>query len=397
MPSEKSTHQIFFRVKDQAGGTLAVSFSAETLQKRIAEEYETSVNNRCLLNQQVQKELSDFNPLGSTMQKNEILLESGTNEVEVLVFSVGVYRLGINVAKVREILPSQNITSLPKTHPSVLGCFRLRDVVVPCVSLHIQLKQEKPEPNNYKLILTEFNHTQMAFIVDKVERIYRLSWEKILPVPGIVNNSRSPVTAVTNLDNSLVIMLDFETIASQISHQKSLEATVENTKSVPRGDMRVIVVDDSNTVRKALEATLKNSGYNQVKAFENGRLAWDWFQEQANISSDANDIADVVISDVEMPAMDGFHLTLNIKKNPVLKKIPVILYSSILTPDNHKKGEAVGADAQITKPELTRVVRLADEFILKKLNSAEVGSGETAFAVPTIDSLPLTNTPIGVV
>lgn len=328
--------------------------------------------------------------------KNEILLESGTNEVEVLVFSVGVYRLGINVAKVREILPSQSITSLPKMHPSVLGCFRLRDVVVPSVSLHLQLKQPRPEHDDYKLILTEFNRSQLAFIVDRVERIYRLSWEQILPIPSVVNNSRSPVTAVTNLDDSLVIMLDFETIATQIAQQKSIDGAIENALGVPRDRMKVIVVDDSNTVRKALESTLQTSGYGKVIAFENGRLAWDWLQAQVRSATSSRDVADVLISDVEMPAMDGFHLTRNIKKHAQLNSMPVILYSSILTPDNFKKGEAVGADAQITKPELSRAVELADEFIMKrdtKTQAAEVSKPITAVA-PTQVFHPTANVPV---
>jgi two-component system, chemotaxis family, chemotaxis protein CheV len=308
------------------------------------------------------------------LHKIDILLESGTNEVEILVFSVGVYRLGINVAKVREILPAQSITQLPKMHPSVVGCFRLRDTVVPCVSLHKQLKQEYGDAANCKMILTEFNHSQMAFIVDRVERIHRLSWEKVLPVPNVVANSESPVTAVTNLDGSLVIMLDFETIASRIAFRKEWETTISNPDSVPRNQFKMIVVDDSNTIRKALHATLHNSGYTNVTSFENGRIAWDWFQDQVSSASPGNRIADIVISDVEMPSMDGFHLTRNIKQHPALRHIPVILYSSILTPDNHKKGTAVGADAQITKPELGRVVLLADEFALQILRTQEENS-----------------------
>ena len=291
------------------------------------------------------------------------------NEVEVLVFRVGVYRLGINVANVRELLSSQPICQLPKAHPSVVGCFRLRDVVVPCVSLHRHLNQGPRGPAECNLILTEFNHCQTAFIVDEVERIHRLGWEGILPVLSIATNSSCPVTAVTNLDGSLVAMVDFETITASISPTNQVPATVGNPNGVPRDSLRILVVDDSATVRNALRATLANSGYTQVVCFEHGREAWNWIQHCMRDATDVRQVAHVVVSDVEMPSMDGLHLTRKIKEHRQLCELPVVLYSSILTPDNRKKGEAVGADAQITKPELARVVELADELALKRSNS----------------------------
>ena len=303
--------------------------------------------------------------LTSILFEKEILLESGTNEVEILVFRVGVYRLGINVAKVREILPAPHLTHLPKAHPSVVGCFQLRDVVVPTVSLHRHLEQSREDTAESVLILTEFNHSQTAFIVDEVERIHRISWEDIMPAPSIVTTGESPVTAVTNLENRLVALLDFETIAAEISQESSDETAVVNPLGICRDTIRVLVADDSTTVRRALEKTLRNSGYVHVTCFEHGRQAWDWIQKRFQETNDVTEIADVLISDVEMPAMDGLHLTRNIKTHPQLKALPVVLYSSILTPDNHKKGAAVGADAQLTKPELSRVVEVVDKIAMQ--------------------------------
>ena len=302
--------------------------------------------------------------LGNLLLKNDILLESGTNEVEILVFRIGGYRLGINVAKVREILPSQRITRLPESHPSVVGCFRLRDIVIPCVSLekHLGLEACPETPNN--LILTEFNKSQIAFLVDEVERIHRIDWEQIAPAPQVVIDCHSTVTAVTNLEGHLVLMLDFELITAEIGKNDFSSVAVENPNDLPRESVRVMVVDDSPTVRCALESTLQDSDYGQVFAFENGRQAWEWLQKRLSETSTVSEIADLVISDVEMPSMDGLHLTKNIKSHPQLSCLPVALYSSILTPDNYKKGESVGADAQITKPELARIVELADEFTM---------------------------------
>ncbi len=300
--------------------------------------------------------------VGNLLLQKDILLESGTNEVEVLVFQVGVYRVGINVAKVREILVAPPITALPKAHPSVLGCFRLRDVVIPCVSLHRHLKQEPRQGECPTAILTEFNHSQTAFLVDQVERIHKISWQQVMPLPSLVTRQNSPVTAVTELDGQLVIMLDFETITAQVSKKDLGSEVVPNPHNVPRHNVKVLVADDSATVRAAVEGVLRQSGYRQITSFSNGGEAWDWIERRLEGGQDFRDFADLMISDVEMPVMDGFHLTKRIKSHPQLQGLPVVLYSSILTPDNEKKGAFVKADAQITKPELGRVVELADRF-----------------------------------
>ncbi len=293
-----------------------------------------------------------------------ILLESGTNEVEVLVFQVGQLTLGINVAKVREVLTMPRMTHLPSAHPSMHGCFRLREVVVPCLSLHKHLNEEPATSSEESVvILTEFNQYQIGFVVDKVERIHRLSWNQVMPVPPIISHGQAPVTAVTRIDTRLIIMLDFETIAGEVAQRADQHETVENKLDVVRGAQRVAIADDSPTARKSIEAVLRGSGYTTVFAFENGAELWSWLVNERQHSSEERSPVDLVITDVEMPVTDGFHLTRKIKDHPQLGHIPVLLYSSILTPDNRKKGQQVRADAQITKPELHRVVSMADELI----------------------------------
>ena len=325
--------------------------------------------------------------VGNILLDKDILLESGTNEVEVLVFRVGAYRLGINVAKVREILPSQKITRLPKAHPSVVGCFQLRNNVVPCVSLHKHLRQDANADDNCVLILTEFNCSQSAFIVDEVERIHRISWEEILPAPPIVTDVASPITAVTSLEGHLVIMLDFETITAEVSQANEQSVEIAHLHDAGREAVRVLVADDSPTVRLAVISTLHAAGYTQVTAFEHGELAWNWLQQRLLEDGDATPVVDLVVSDVEMPSMDGFRLTRNIKEHPALGNIPVVLYSSIVTPDNHKKGAQVGADAQIAKPELKRVVELADELALKRVKQKQPVAAESS-TVPDASNQP---------
>ncbi|TWT33106.1 chemotaxis protein CheW [Blastopirellula retiformator] len=320
--------------------------------------------------------------ISNVLLQQEILLESGTNELEVLVFQVGRFTFGINVAKVREVLPRPEMTALPQAHPSVLGVFQLRNKVVPCVSLREHLQIQGDAGEDQQVILTDFNQMQTAFTVDAVARIHRVSWEKIMAVPAVMATGRMPITAVGQVDGQLVSMLDFEMIADQITEKTLREDAVDNPHELPRERLRIVVADDSVTVRQAMTAMLSASGYTQIQAFENGKLCWDWLESQWQAKQKLSLIADLLISDVEMPQIDGFHLTKRVKDHPGLCKLPVLLYSSIVTPDNAKKGEAVGADAQISKPELHRVVAIADELILGRPVTPATGNPVPRPAAP---------------
>lgn len=309
--------------------------------------------------------------VGSILLDQQILLESGTNELELLVFRVADYTFGINVAKVREVLTLQPITRLAKTHPSVRGVFKLRNRVIPCVSLvdHLGLARSGDDDSpragegERTMILTDFNQQQTAFLVDHVERIHRLSWEQILNVPPLMALAHSPLTAVARTGDRLVVLLDFEMIIDQVTGFELDARQAPNPHGVARETKRIIVADDSSTVREAMAKTLQTSGYTQVSTFSNGADAWREIQTRYKQRGQVADVADLLISDVEMPQMDGLHLTRCVKEHAELRAIPVMLYSSLVTPDNFKKGKAVGADAQVSKPQLNNVVNLADELI----------------------------------
>jgi len=279
----------------------------------------------------------------------EILLESGTNEVELLVFHVGGYTCAM---------------SLPQAHSSIRGVFKLRNDVIPCVSLldHLGIAPTG-ENTESTMILSDFNQQQTAFLVDQVERIYRISWKNILPVPGLDALAHAPVTALALWEDRLILMLDFEKIHDEVTEQYFRTDAVDNPLGLAREELRILLAEDSPTVREAISNTLYQSGYQQVVFRENGAKAWQWFTEQLKMHGCVEEFCDLVICDVEMPQMDGLHLTRRIKEHPVLKTLPVLLYSSVITPDNYKKGQAVGADAQVSKPELAKVVHLADELI----------------------------------
>lgn len=322
--------------------------------------------------------------LGDILLDKDILLESGTNELEALVFDVGNFTFAINVAKVREVLRTPRITPLAKSHPSIRGAFSLRDRVIPCISLarHLSTRSLRPEPESH-LVLTEINQQQTAFLVDEVHHIHRISWEHILPVPDLYSLTRCPVTALTHCDERLVLLLDFEQVLHDVTGAEARMGKIANPQGVPRETMRILMIEDSPTVRNRAGNILRASGYEQVLFFNNGAEAWQWLEERVDAAGQLGEIADLVISDVEMPQVDGFHLTKRIKGHPVLSRLPVLLYSSIITHDNYKKGTAVGADAQITKPELDRVVELADRLI-----AGESGVGEERGGAKTMKRAP---------
>ena len=337
--------------------------------------------------------------MSNILLDKEILLESGTNELELLVFDVADYTFGINVAKVREVLPASDITKLPRAHSSIRGVFKLRNNVIPCVSLldHLGITSERENPES-TMILSDFNQQQTAFLVDDVERIHRLSWENILAVPGLEALSNTPVTALARCDERLIVMLDFEMILDDVTEQYFRTDAVDNPLGLPREQLKILLAEDSPTVREAIGTTLRSSGYTQLAFFENGGEAWKWMTRSYEQTGRVEDVCELVVSDVEMPQIDGFHLTKKIKEHPNLKQLPVLLYSSIVTPDNRKKGTAVGADAQVSKPELKEVVRLADELIatarrenraaaLREVTSTAQGQSESTPAA-TVTSEP---------
>ncbi len=182
--------------------------------------------------------------VGNILLEKEILLESGTNELEILVFNVGDFTFGINVAKVREVLPRQPITNLPQAHHSIRGVFRLRDLVVPCLSLsdHLGIRSDSDQAES-TVVLTDFNQQQTAFLVDSVERIHRMSWENILSMPSLKALAQTPVTALARRDGRLIVMLDFEMIIDQATESFFRTDAVANPNDLPRESLRILFAD----------------------------------------------------------------------------------------------------------------------------------------------------------
>lgn len=307
-----------------------------------------------------------------TTQKSDILLESGTNELEVLVFSLAGQRYGVNVAKVREVILPVKVTASPDQPDAVMGMFNLRGKVLPLVDLHDYFEfgtDEQSAPETRRIIVTEFNGQMGAFLVDGVEQIHRMSWQNMREVPSIHEGANHfAVTGVTEIKGKLILMLDFESIVDHIALNDQLHIKrVENTLGVDRESKRVFMAEDSPFVGKLMINLLHNSGYTQAKLFRNGGLAW---QALCALKAAGEPLPDLLVSDIEMPQLDGLALTRNIKEDAALCDIPVILFSSLITPDTLHKGNQVGALKQINKPQLSELVQLIDAYFTGTLTKA---------------------------
>lgn len=319
------------------------------------------------------------------MSQTNILLESGTNELEIVEFSIdesdevrsarGHYEghYGVNVAKVLEIIRLPKITVLPNVaHPSILGTFNLRSHVIPLVDLSLWLGKRRVERESPKVIVTEFNRVTTAFLVSGVNRIHRLSWEKVEPPSGYVAAfSSNCITGVVKIEDRIIFMLDLEKIVTELNPKlvMKLDETVDYGSGAK---LRALVADDSALIREMLRDLLEKANFD-VETTDNGQECFDRLQAiKAKAEAESRPIEDyvqVVISDIEMPSMDGHHLTKRIRDDTVLRKLPVILFSSLITDKLRHKGEAVGADDQISKPEISQLALRAQRLIQDRLGS----------------------------
>ncbi len=287
-----------------------------------------------------------------------ILLEAGTNEMELLVFRLAKVPFGINVAKVREIIQQTETIHIPHSPRAVEGSFRLRDQVLTLVNLgaYFDMEGELTRQGNGMIIVVEFNNITCGVLVEKVDVIYRLSWDQIEAPSQYLMNLNAPITGTAQLDKETVLIADFETIIGDILgiDSAALPESAGEIEKVDRSDVRIILADDSSVLRTSLVKILNQYGYTNLTVCTDGQQAWETIQEKLN---EPNGPFDLVLSDIEMPRMDGLHLTSRIKDDPNLKSIPVVLFSSLINEDNVKKCKAVGANAQVSKPDSEEMIK----------------------------------------
>lgn len=296
-----------------------------------------------------------------------ILLESGTNELEILEFKVGNNYYGINVAKINEILPYQKPTPVPNAHPSIEGIFMPRDTVISIIDLAKSLNlPDSDDIETDKYIVTNFNKLNTGFHVHGVVGIHRVSWEEILKPDSTISSEGSGLaTGIIKLDGKLIIILDFEKIVSDINPETGLKLSdIDQLGMRKRNESPILIAEDSALLSKLILECLHKAGYTNVVATNNGQEAWKKLIEYKSADTLKRDVS-CIITDIEMPQMDGHRLTKLIKSDESLKGIPVVIFSSLINDDMRKKGELLGADAQLSKPEIGELVKEIDKLVLK--------------------------------
>ncbi len=303
----------------------------------------------------------------SNINQTEILLESGTNELEIMEFTINGEIFGINVAKVREIMMYAPVKEMQNAHPMVEGIFKPRGDVITVIDLAKYLGL--PPSNNSArdiFIITNFNGIDCAFHVHTVVGIDRISWRKIQKPDRIIyGNSAGVATGIAEYEDRLITILDFEKIVSEICPETGIQLqdieTVEACSS--RSDKIILVVEDSSLLSRMIIECLHKSGYTRTVKTDNGQEAWDFLTEILDSGDPVEEHINLIITDIEMPQMDGHRLTKLVKENPQLKVLPVILFSSLINEEMKIKGEQLGADEQITKPEIARLVSTIDHLL----------------------------------
>lgn len=297
------------------------------------------------------------------MDDSKILLENGTNELMILEFKLGDNYYGINVAKIREITKYEPVTPIPNAHPSIEGVFMPRDVMITAIDLKNCLGRGESDSKGL-FIITNFNKLDIAFHVDSVLGIHTVSWTEIIKPEVTISTAEEGVAiGIVKKEDRLIIILDFEKIVTDINPETGLKISdINDLGERHRSTVPILIAEDSALLNKLIVDCLKKAGYENLIHVENGKQAYDiitHYKDQGTLHENVR----VVISDIEMPEMDGHRLTKLVKSNSRLKDIPVIIFSSLITPEMELKGKEVGADEQLTKPEIGHLVSVMDHLL----------------------------------
>lgn len=300
------------------------------------------------------------------MNNHGILLESGTNEMELLTVFVDNQPFGMNVAKVKSIqqYKPELVTTLPEAIPGVAGMFLYRNKTIPLLDLAKILEIElKKDFEREIVVVTEFNNAINCFKVQGVKRIYRLSWKDFSPFDSTFE-SNAYCTGSIHVEDSEILVLDLEHILSEIFPELIIEdvrsEALKKKDSISRKQLEIIFAEDSPTMRRGVILALKKAGFENIADFVNGEQALAYIMERYKTETRHSLENVVLISDIEMPRMDGLTLCRSIKQDPDLNTIHVIMFSSLINSQMVAKCEKVNADRYLTKPETNQLIQILD-------------------------------------
>jgi len=310
------------------------------------------------------------------IKQTNILLESDTNELEIVEFRVDEYdhhgnlvpcHYGVNVAKVREIIRMPEVTKSLNAVDAIEGMIKLREKVITVLNLARILNKDTGDMQADRVIVLEFNNLMVGVLVHSVSRIYRISWKNV-EAPSMSAHS-DQVTGLVKMDDRIILVLDFEKIVAEFCSSSALKPLApEQLAEAPthdRNSKTILVADDSPFIRSTMCSALRGTGYNVLEAV-NGAEAWDKIRDLMQ-RCDTEGVTlrsklQLLITDVEMPQMDGLHLTSTIRKEKNPQELPIIIFSSLASEDNIRKWESLGAQKILTKPDLPNLVKYADEY-----------------------------------
>ncbi|MCI9045696.1 MAG: chemotaxis protein CheV [Hungatella sp.] len=272
---------------------------------------------------------------------------------------------GINVAKVKEIMMAAKVKAMPHAHPAVEGIFKPRDILITVIDLGYYLTNEYREHEARDLfIVTNFNKMTVAFRVQSIEGISRISWKDIQkPDKTLSHGEEGVATGIAQCAGELVTILDFEAIVAEIAPETSIQISeVEQMGDRSLCDSPIVIAEDSILLQKMIDDSLQTAGFTNISNFNNGQEAWDYL-DSIRHDSDLFEKVNLIVTDIEMPEMDGHRLTKLVKDDPRLKHLPVVIFSSLIDDQMRVKGEQLGADEQLTKPEIGNLVHVIDKLL----------------------------------
>ncbi|MDD2236048.1 MAG: chemotaxis protein [Kiritimatiellae bacterium] len=305
-------------------------------------------------------------------ERQEILLESGTNEVELLEFVLRGQSFGVNVAKVKQIIQyePERRSGIPEAPPSMMGVYLYREGTIPLIDLGISLHMANINRDEKPLVMVcEFNGVVCGFYIDGVRRIHRLSWADIQPMSEMLAKQSSCIISSVNIEKTEVLIVDLEHIIALLGIAgKPMEDQPVESDAVT-SSMRILLAEDSNFIRTQMIQILRAGGYSNVQDYSDGQAAYDAIKDCLKKATDENrpitDFFNFVITDIEMPQMDGLTLCRLLKENPVTAGVPVAIYSSLINEQMEIKCKQVGADYHLCKPQLADLMAMIRHHLVE--------------------------------
>lgn len=311
-------------------------------------------------------------------QKHEILLEAGTNEMEIIEFYLGTQPFGINVHKLKEIIPFEQeaVTAVPGRADGMLGTLLLRGNTIPLIDLkaHISQKEDMSNRDIRQVVLVcEFNDRINGFKVDGVNQIHRVSWNDVQPMASFIDQYRPRFTGSVNVEGRDILIVDLEHIITEFDPEANMDYEAERRQAelqekLPntRERMKLMMAEDSALIRAGIEKVLKSANYTSLEVFADGQQCYNRIlaiKEKVAQGEKLEDYLQLLITDIEMPRMDGLTLCKKVKDDPTLKNVKVVLFSSLINEQMASKCDQVGADGYATKPQIPYLVEMMDKML----------------------------------